>query len=647
MTAHSTWPRHHRGPSLDAIVASSVKQGGCSPASESSSPASRKPRRPSISLFRLSCPNFDADAKLAKSHSHGRSRSVSGRLIEDGITLLPFLDRPQEVRNLIFETPANAKLASRLERWAASRGQAGHDFLNTLTTVDRSQMDDDRWATTLRHALVKDVPDLWASLALALGADALTPLSTDGSVQDSGDDGRSIDDGSTSDLSTPSSSSFNLGTAKLAPLTALAPIPALRPSAVGQSHRHQPMIDDERAAPASPTEGNQERWRSLRFHRPIISTAAQDDSEALTPQRSQYSFARTFEGPTMMNARSSGRPKAYSMTHYLSSRELNRLDAGKEADITPYEEAAKLEAEGCEKPPSLGVLKDGRTRHPSAGTPQDASAVAAMRASLGLSPTCPSPSGLKPCSAAGSSKAGSDIEDDSEQKGDGEQAPTTSSANRSALAEHPLSRDCDDRPDGDMGIDFGDEQCEEDLRKFVEPEKHQHTPTARGAASSTSPSMRSPLSPPWSPSQKHQQLASSSPQSPHLIFPLSPRASHSRGQALSSLLDTAGADLDDVRILLGPTAWTRMRELLTGLTRSEASDARLLERLAMECFGLVDLDETDERKRKEAEDRLCEDPSGYKERWAAFEKLLTVLKVPRASIAEAERRCAPGEALYA
>lgn len=639
--------RRQRPGSLDI-------KGGANAASNTASPP--QPRRPSISLFRLSCPDLSADVKAGKAqYSHMRSRSVSGRLVEDDITLLPFLKRPQEVNALVFDTPANSKLASRLKRWVDSHEQDGKRFMYTLTQVDRDEMNDERWTSTLRNALVKDVPDLWASLALALGADALTPLNDSrqrsrrgsGSAQED-----SIDDASSSasGLSTPSSGSFSFSGPKLAPLTAIAPVDraaatsststvdaSTHTSTVADSHgahRHQPSMD---AGPSKDTGPSTERWRSLRFHRPLSSTGAQDDGEALTPQRSQYSFARTFEGPTMMNARSSRRPKAYSMTHYLSSRELSRLDAGKEADITPYEEAAKLEAEGCEKPPSLGTLKDGRTRHPSAGTPQDASAVAAIRASLGLSPTCPSPKLAGSGVSASSSKACSDVEDD------GEREKAKRPTQRSSLAERPgpSSRHLDDRPEGDMGLDFGGGQCEEGTDKF----------TRSGGGGPLSP-----MSPPWSPAHRplHQRSRSESerhqqqqpPQSPHLVFPLSPRADYSRGAALSSLLDESASDLSSVRNVLGPSAWSKTRNLLSGVERNEASDAKLLERLALECFDLVDLDEQDEVKRREAEDRMCEDLEAYRQRWKAFVELLTVLRVPRASIAEAERRCAPGEALF-
>lgn len=127
---------------------------------------------------------------------------------------------------------------------------------------------------------------------------------------------------------------------------------------------------------------------ALSYSRPL-GTPGLDDAELLFPQKSRYSFARSFDGPTLSDPRHHKRPKAFSMTQYSSSREQYRLDIGKEGAITPYEQAAELEAKGAEKPRDLGVLKDGRTRHPSAGTAKSPAAVASFRAAVGLSPAMP------------------------------------------------------------------------------------------------------------------------------------------------------------------------------------------------------------------------------------------------------------------
>lgn len=511
--------------------------------------------------------------------------AVRCHVVADDDILLPFLERAEEVRDLLFNSPANANIAARLRTWASIRESIGDDLIHTLTNVDRSELDDARWIGALRSVLVKEVPDLWADLALTLGADGATfavpdsqvksfeqahhfdddavddasdlssvaPLpsqagqgrthgrSVSGSSALSGDFERHVEgrkeqevsnleveglhylpkgynkaisqieepsypsdeeqeaagdqahadapapvtptlpasqgpaalnnDGSSQprprgmsiSLSSPPQSprapidaskklasqsfaglrlrsssvveneedrDYLAGSAEASPRTRRRAARAVDSEAKPLTIQHSRRLSDlvggqsdaplERQRPAalrSPSgphsvdaSGKEPPNKKLTNLRPTAATPSLDDEELLRPQKSKFSFARDFEGPTGSDPRHHGRPKAYSMTQYSSHVEQTRLEAGKAASITPYEAAAAYEASGVDKPTDLGVLKDGRTRHPSSGKTENASVVAAFRASLGLTPgtSSLSPINSNPSSGDGSpSSAGS------------------------------------------------------------------------------------------------------------------------------------------------------------------------------------------------------------------------------------------------
>ncbi|PWN23630.1 hypothetical protein BCV69DRAFT_279563 [Microstroma glucosiphilum] len=537
-----------------------------------------------------SSPRPSADAQPATDLSSSGSpteEAVRCHVVDDDDILLPFLERADEVRDLLFDSPANASIAARLRTWASIRGSVGDDLIHTLTNVDRSELDDARWIATLRSVLVKEVPDLWADLALTLGADgstfavpdsqvksfehglpfdddavddasdlsSVTPLphesgqgrihsrsvsrssilsgdferhpegrkeqepssleveglhylpagynkaisqiekpsypsdeeqelttnkadadasapaaSTSPASQEPGRPTTSIDTASKSSgvsqprsrgmsvsLSSPppsprapfdaskklASQSFAglrlrsssvmekeedkdylAGSAEASPRArrraARAVESEAKPLTIQHSRRlsdlvgGQPDAHSERQRPTAlrvpsgphveGTSAKEPPNKKLTNLRPTAATPSLDDEELLRPQKSKLSFARDFEGPTGSDPRHHGRPKAYSMTQYSSHVEQTRLEAGKAASITPYEAAAAYEASGVDKPADLGVLKDGRTRHPSSGKTENASVVAAFRASLGLTPGT---SSLSPINSNPSSGGGS------------------------------------------------------------------------------------------------------------------------------------------------------------------------------------------------------------------------------------------------
>lgn len=561
----------------------------------------RKPRdgRISLTLFTLPsggvCHRRGPSDPLASDTLSSAGNSTGGEQVRcyacpNEKWLLPFLDRPTEVKSLLFDTPINAGLSERLRTWATRHGPQGQECLDHLTEVDRDSQSDDAWLTFLRERILPTAPDLWVHLSQVLGADVVPAPKDERTMtsdhwtaeqepQNAFDDGASE---SSSVMSSPHSravfSSPNASKVKGSPDSGIEieglhdfpqtyqrPLhhvespsfceedlhnssisherrhthaittPAGRCESQGQGlaltnasesgmatpmanynaktpmaevtprvssvnsteyfppqektravnsrtrrnsvvirhpdasddqemkrvneghfrclrvrtssedggyepsrhHRHDsnssqtspavkkdgteaslsshrltyrhhrrmsslldPLIhgehdeeqNDQTSSRISSTQQrsmrddiNLIRRKELSFHRPQ-SQPSLDDAELFNPQKSKYSFARSFQGLTMMDARRNPRPKAYSTTQYSSDREKNRIQMGQQAVIPPYEVAAALEAEGKPKPKSLGVLEDGRTCHPSAGMPSKPSTVAAFRLSLGLSP---------------------------------------------------------------------------------------------------------------------------------------------------------------------------------------------------------------------------------------------------------------------
>ncbi|CAO1627448.1 unnamed protein product [Parajaminaea phylloscopi] len=567
-----------------------------------------------------------------------------------------------------------------------------------------------------------------------------------------------------------------------------------------------PSHEDRTSRQPLPAHQDLTRRKDLHFHRPQ-GTPRLDDTELLHPQRSKYSFARSFEGITAMQSPDRRqRPKAYSTTQYSSAREKTRLKMGLLGDIPPYEVAAALEAQGRAKPTSLGVLKDGRTRHPSAGVAHSPSTLASFRASLGLSPTLPQreaspgqrggwdgsaassgkPSPVatpqehrsRPSSADGneheasvnapelrpalhapwdwlsrreadrlkpavsltglalSSGESAEMMDPTETSipsraqplpvlagvsgrsppvrrrpggfsayskewqavkrqrtrqrnvsdapsssvlstgsqvvasSEGSTIPGSESTSPEDEVRTPshsadglvgsfgfmsdLSNDLPDlaplapsapsaaRKEGstaheEFGLDFGNGQ-EEDLSRSAQ----------------TTPATPATPTTPWSPvtagslwtsptMRRHSPAPEDTKRRTHLIFPVGPCGS--RAQALGKHLDGSQDRFRQIEATIGVKAWNQAKRILSSVERGELSDKELLELLAQQCFGMADLESEDPAARAAAERAVCEDVEEYMRRWKAFASLLRAMDVPNATIAEAGKRCAPGEVL--
>ncbi|PWN46839.1 hypothetical protein IE53DRAFT_382583 [Violaceomyces palustris] len=127
--------------------------------------------------------SFGSLATQSSSPKHQASH-VNIHVLPDYGILLPFIKRPSEVEELLFDTPANLTLTHRLCRLFKADAQSPKrrgvseewdEVLELLIGIDRPILDDEDWLARL-ESLIKDrSEDLWANLYRCLGADSLAP----------------------------------------------------------------------------------------------------------------------------------------------------------------------------------------------------------------------------------------------------------------------------------------------------------------------------------------------------------------------------------------------------------------------------------------------------------------------------------------
>ncbi|SJX63959.1 uncharacterized protein SRS1_14659 [Sporisorium reilianum f. sp. reilianum] len=151
------------------------------PIHQKPNPSNAPTSPPQPSRFAASFSSLRSASQAAA--SSGFDSSVNVHAVSDYGILLPFLDRPSEVKELLFDTKANESLMTRLcsvfggdpehptrrgkdERW--------DEMLELLIELDRPLLDDEDWLARLESLVMERSPSLWAQLARCLGADGLT-----------------------------------------------------------------------------------------------------------------------------------------------------------------------------------------------------------------------------------------------------------------------------------------------------------------------------------------------------------------------------------------------------------------------------------------------------------------------------------------
>ncbi|EPQ30958.1 uncharacterized protein PFL1_01147 [Pseudozyma flocculosa PF-1] len=112
----------------------------------------------------------------------GNDEAVNVHAVTDDGILLPFIDRPTEVEELLFDTKTNEPLLQRLCRvfggslqQPTRRGisEAWDELLEILVGTDRAILDDEDWLVRLETIIMDRSAELWGQLQRCLGADGL------------------------------------------------------------------------------------------------------------------------------------------------------------------------------------------------------------------------------------------------------------------------------------------------------------------------------------------------------------------------------------------------------------------------------------------------------------------------------------------
>ncbi|SPO28191.1 uncharacterized protein UTRI_04593_B [Ustilago trichophora] len=128
-------------------------------------------------------PSFSNLRSASQAASSGFDSSVNVHAVSDHGILLPFLDRPSEVKELLFDTKPNESLMYRLCRvfggdpehpTRRGKDERWDEMLELLIELDRPLLDDEDWLARLESLVMERSPALWAQLARCLGADGLT-----------------------------------------------------------------------------------------------------------------------------------------------------------------------------------------------------------------------------------------------------------------------------------------------------------------------------------------------------------------------------------------------------------------------------------------------------------------------------------------
>lgn len=128
-------------------------------------------------------PSFSSSHSVSQPLSSGFDSSVHVHAVSDHGILLPFLDRPSEVKELLFDTKPNQSLMYRLcsvfggdpnQPTRRGKDERWDEMLELLTELDRPLLDDEDWLIRLESLVMERSPSLWAQLARCLGAEGLT-----------------------------------------------------------------------------------------------------------------------------------------------------------------------------------------------------------------------------------------------------------------------------------------------------------------------------------------------------------------------------------------------------------------------------------------------------------------------------------------
>jgi hypothetical protein len=608
----------------------------------------------------------DATSSEAKSSTTSK---VKVRLAED-VILLPFYDRPVEVKELLIHSDSkNKQLMLSLEKLFHNSPQDWNTLRTLLFEVGREEMDDREWLAKIYSLVFARSPGIWCRLADCLGAHILdwSALSLDIRDEDNDTDSIQYDD----DVFTESGSSFmtertharsSSGPSSTSgfEMEALHEVPqALRVPPIRARRPSSYILDDDTTALQEDNVPHARQHRSLRHRRgsSMISTGEDHDVHDFLKSkidgfagirlslssRDRRSWSPHHIQPQpqsqlhdrLINAPSYNKDEPISTTQvrkrgvtvsgphhhqhqqhkYTQHRRLSSLfmipsdehgsashkkspakssvkplpsvvEPGKRSMPAPT--FARSYSSPDVKPDQckLGLLPDGRTRHPSAGdgegsASKEVAALLAFKRELQLSgyKNGPAPKGSDQSTSSLSSIMSPTLSDDSFAT---TVSTGTSPMTRKQSTEAPFPK------------------------QLAEPPAKPNQPTA-------------------------------------LIFPLSTSPGRPRSKHLLDQLNRSENTnlISEIKSTIGEDCYKRLYDLISAKERNARSDQLLLECIAKDCFDLVD-NEKDSQEFVEA--HLIDEH--YDQRWNTFVKLCQVWDVDSAVIREAKRRGGPALKLF-
>ncbi|PWY99679.1 hypothetical protein BCV70DRAFT_211949 [Testicularia cyperi] len=168
--------------SLTSSCALTILKGDAAQPISAHAPIHKRSDATSSAPTRSRFANSFASLRSSAASNVTTDTSVNVHAVSDDGILLPFLDRPTEVQELLFETKANESLMYRLCRIFGGslkvplqRGvdERWDELLEILVVMDRLLLDDEDWLVRLESLVMERSPALWAQLSRCLGAEGV------------------------------------------------------------------------------------------------------------------------------------------------------------------------------------------------------------------------------------------------------------------------------------------------------------------------------------------------------------------------------------------------------------------------------------------------------------------------------------------
>ena len=614
-------------PIAGQTAASSARQDGRRSSGISLNFAARGPFKEST---------IDDTLRSSPSKQTSSDARLKVRLAHDDL-LVPFLNRPEEVHELLFETEKNKDLAQTLQTLFSHTPDEWLKLTTLLSKTERDELGDRQWLGQLYSLLFPRSATIWCRLVDCLGAYGIdwTSLNQDSTPEQDEDVAESF--GFADVFSDGSSSSFATDrTFRASGLEyeALCEVPRTFRGPPTTVDRPSYRLDEQIQANEQNTTTRHRRSSSM------LSTGENEEVDEFLASnkfgfagiRMSWSGSEDWDNPSHTRSASvpyfqerqrtddrSGQARGGScrqLHHFARHRRLSSLFMTRSVE----EGARKEKTDAWEKPletkqvraspvqrwqpsPAKETRKE-ETSPVSQSAPAFARSFSTRQASEGEECTRGLlPDGRTRHPSAGNGPASKEaaallaFKNELKLSGYGKDAQRGGSLNSP-----PLSDDSFPTTVSPTGT-----SSPETLKKRVQ----------------------------WEPSPHSSRT--------HLIFPIPPGPQFSRSKQLIERLDSPENKpaLAGIKDVIGTPAYAQLRSIVQGHERSQMADQPLLEWIAKDCFTLVDQD----KEMRDTVDAYLLDEQ-YEARWKAFAQLCDVWNIDDAVIRHAKRRCGPAVKLF-